>query len=123
MSNGDNFASGFITGAVLGGILGGVLGATLVSRSGQGKDSEKETATNGNGRKGRRWIRASQNRDLSTTTPFSSEERIEEARNSLEDKIAQLNMAIDEARQQLNDTAPLGNPSNSEPPQNHQASS
>lgn len=39
--------------------------------------------------------------------PFSSEERIEEARHSLEAKIAQLNQAIDEARQQLSETSPL----------------
>jgi hypothetical protein len=33
--------------------------------------------------------------------PFSTEESIELARHGLEDKIAQLNLAIDDVRQQL----------------------
>lgn len=115
MSNGDNFAGGFVVGALLGGVLGGVLGATLVARSGQGPDRGKKNAARKDGdiaktdakseprRRGRRWMSGND----AGEAPFSSEERIEEARHSLEAKIAQLNQAIDEARQQLSETSPL----------------
>ena len=118
MSNGDNFAGGFVAGALLGGILGGVLGATLVSRSGQAGDNtglngSKTPSNNRLGRR-RRWMAS-----RSGSTPVGSEERIEEARTSLEDKIAQLNAAIDEARLQLSETEPLQRSSvNSRPGQN-----
>ena len=115
MSDRDNFAGGFVTGAVLGGILGGIVGASLSRRQASAarralrKGISKVRATsrelenraaNGNG--SRRWIA----RPPMETHPVAPEARIEEARRNLENKIAQLNIAIDDARQQLSDTAP-----------------
>jgi len=131
MSDRDNFAGGFITGAVLGGLLGGIVGASLsrrqasaarralrngiskvraTSRELENRASDSNGAGRGNGagqgngrgNGGRRWIsRAAE----AKTQPVAPEARIEEARRNLENKIAQLNIAIDDARQQLNETA------------------
>jgi len=125
MSDRDNFAGGFITGAVLGGLLGGIVGASLSRRQAsaarralrngiskvraanrelEDRTSDGNGAGRGNGRGngGRRWIsRATE----AKTQPVAPEARIEEARRNLENKIAQLNIAIDDARQQLNETA------------------
>ena len=83
MSQKDNFGSGFVLGSIVGGIVGGVLGTLLATR--------EETSVN-------------QKRRFQEGEPplqFTSEESMESARYSLEDKIAQLNLAIDEVRQQL----------------------
>ena len=78
MSQRDSFAGGFFAGAIFGGLVGGVLGALLTSR--RSNESDRE--------------------DQSLLEP-STEENIEVARRSLEDKIAQLNLAIDDVRQRL----------------------
>ncbi len=104
MSQGDGFASGFIAGTVVGGIVGGVVGALLASRviSESAIDAEPRRKANlaegNNSRPKRRPLKA------------SSEQTIELARRSLEDKIAQLNETIDEVR--LN----LGNVNGNPPP-------
>lgn len=88
MSQQDNFGSGFFLGAIVGGVVGGVLGALLASqRLGEG--------TEASGR--------SELPDAKKKRPLkaASEQNIELARRSLEDKIAQLNEAIDDVRQQL----------------------
>ena len=85
MSNRDGFTSGLVVGSVLGGLVGGVLGVVLASRL------SKETAIPQSS-----GLKASQ----SQRNPLESE-TIETARLSLEDKIAQLNQAIDDVRQQL----------------------
>lgn len=91
MSQQDNFSGGFVLGAIVGGVVGGIIGAALTS---QRLAEEAETA----GAKpeladakprGKRRMRA------------SAEQDIELARRGLEDKIAQLNDAIDDVRQQL----------------------
>lgn len=84
MSQRDGFAGGFFVGAIIGGVVGGVLGAALTSRLSQESNSEKNPLLKP--RKG---------------AQLTSEEGIEVARRSLEDKIAQLNLAIDDVRQQL----------------------
>lgn len=84
MSQQDGFGSGFVIGSIVGGIVGGVLGTLLASR--QEKKSVGEDQS---------FIEAG------TQTQFTTEESIEVARHSLEDKIAQLNSAIDDVRQQL----------------------
>jgi gas vesicle protein len=95
MSEKGNFAGGFVAGAMLGGVVGGVIGALLASRSTeQLEDANPEfngdsTLESGPPRRSRRRV--------------ASEERIEAARRSLEGKIAQLNAAIDDVRQQLDD--------------------
>ncbi len=78
MSQRDSFPGGFFAGAIFGGLVGGVLGALLTSR--RSNESDRE--------------------DQSLLEP-STEENIEVARRSLEDKIAQLNLAIDDVRQRL----------------------
>lgn len=89
MANRDGFTGGFVLGAVLGGALGAVLGAALASRRGGEAEPEGE---NGLGRfEFRRGDRGE----------GRPEDRIELARRGLEDKIAQLNAAIDDVREQL----------------------
>lgn len=84
MSQRNGFGSGFILGSVVGGLVGGVLGTILTTRN------EKQIADRENA-----YLRRS------SEIPLDSEENIELARHSLEDKIAQLNLAIDDVRQQL----------------------
>ncbi len=114
MSDRDNFAGGFIAGAVLGGLLGGIVGASLSRRQAsaarralrngiskvRATSRELESRANGNGNAVRRWVRTP-----TETHPVAPEARIEESRRNLENKIAQLNIAIDDARHQLSDTA------------------
>ncbi|MGB3401317.1 MAG: hypothetical protein WBA77_01355 [Microcoleaceae cyanobacterium] len=84
MSNRDGFTSGLVVGSMLGGLVGGVLGVVLSSRL------SKETSTR-------------ERSELNRQSDNSLEsENIEIARLSLEDKIAQLNQAIDDVRHQLN---------------------
>lgn len=84
MSEQNGFGSGFVLGSIIGGVVGGLLGTVLATRNDkQILDKEKSVLQNG------------------TEIPFTSEESIELARHGLEDKIAQLNLAIDDVRQQL----------------------
>lgn len=89
MSNRDGFAGGFIAGAAVGGLVGAVLGAVLSRRAAEAALPESSEA------KARKRI----NRKGGQLEA----ERIEVARLSLEDKIAQLNQAIDDVRLQLGD--------------------
>ncbi|OCR01882.1 hypothetical protein BCD67_05155 [Oscillatoriales cyanobacterium USR001] len=83
MSNRDGFAGGFIAGAAIGGFVGALLGVILVRRSENLNSEISET-------------KASKGKNHQIET-----ERIEMARLGLEDKIAQLNQAIDDVRLQL----------------------
>lgn len=85
MSNRDGFASGFFLGATLGGFVGGVLGVVLASRLANEENTEALPE-----------VRGKRNKPAKLTG-----ENMETARLSLEDKIAQLNQAIDDVRQQL----------------------
>ena len=87
MSQQNGFGSGFILGSVVGGVVGGLLGTVLATRN------EKQIAEQNEYRV--------QSREVS----LGSDESIELARHGLEDKIAQLNLAIDDVRQQLKSTA------------------
>jgi predicted RNase H-like nuclease (RuvC/YqgF family) len=94
MSQRDGFASGFLLGTIVGGVVGGVLGAVLASR----RDAmDQETEINNGSLEAnkvavrRRQMRAVANEGL----------EMETARQSLEDKIAQLNATIDDVRNQL----------------------
>lgn len=84
MSQQNNFGSGFILGSVIGGVVGGLIGTVLATRN-ERQISNQENSRLGNG----------------SEISFGSEESIELARHGLEDKIAQLNLAIDDVRQQL----------------------
>ena len=92
MSQQNGFGSGFILGSVVGGVVGGLLGTVLATRN------ERQTIDLDDSRlkSDRRRKYALRNREI-----FSSEESIELARHGLEDKIAQLNLAIDDVREQL----------------------
>lgn len=79
MSQRDGFASGFFLGALLGGAIGGVVGVLATTRRSETPAApEPELA------------------DL-----HEPEQSIESTRRSLETKIAQLNLAIDDVREQL----------------------
>jgi gas vesicle protein len=90
MSNREGFTGGFLTGVLLGGAIGTVAGLVIGSRRGQEED---ELLLNSQGSP----EKASENQDQSA----NPEENIEANRRNLENKIAQLNEAIDEVRQQL----------------------
>ena len=85
MSNRDGFTSGLMVGGVLGGLVGGILGVVLASRLSKDNSLAQQSGLAPNSKK---------------PNPLESE-NIEIARLSLEDKIAQLNQAIDDVRQQL----------------------
>ncbi|NDJ16248.1 hypothetical protein [Myxacorys almedinensis] len=92
MSQQDNFSSGFFLGAIAGGIVGGVLGALLTRAADETTEEPLLTSESSSGK----TLKARKR-----TLRASSEQNIELARQSLEDKIAQLNTAIDDVRQQL----------------------
>ncbi len=79
----DNFAGGFLLGAIVGGVIGGIVGAVFAS-------SRQENPSLGEA-----------SDDLKPSFKAAAESKIELARRGLEDKIAQLNTAIDDVRQQL----------------------
>jgi hypothetical protein len=83
----NNFAGGFIAGAFLGGILGGVIGILASNRLRKdGSDNDFSQ------------LSEEERRQLENAT---TEERMEIARRGLEDKIAQLNVAIEDVRGQM----------------------
>ncbi|MBR8827197.1 MAG: hypothetical protein DSM107014_04705 [Gomphosphaeria aponina SAG 52.96 = DSM 107014] len=85
MGNREGFTGGFLAGAVLGGIVGGVLGSLLTARRNNEFEPEKDQSS------------LQPERGVKLTTEAS----IEDARLSLEEKISQLNLVIDDVRQQL----------------------
>jgi citrate lyase gamma subunit len=98
MSNqGDRFSSGFLAGTIFGGIIGGFVGTWLAT-----KLNEQETEELA-GLEGRPASVAKEQLKRIRQRVFnvSDDVTIEEARVGLDDKIAQLNDAIDQARQQL----------------------
>ncbi|MGQ9872171.1 hypothetical protein [Leptodesmis sp.] len=95
MSQRDGFSSGFFLGTLVGGVVGGIVGALLAARQlGEASDTQdsplKSNTLETKPDKKKRLLKAPGNHtDMET------------ARRSLEDKIAQLNEAIDDVRQQL----------------------
>lgn len=94
MSQRDGFTSGFLAGAVVGGLVGGLIGALVTAQRDNDNKEESEQSLLNSTRAEAKAIK-SRRRQLKT------EDSIEVARRSLEDKIAQLNTAIDDVRQQL----------------------
>jgi gas vesicle protein len=86
MSQQGNFLGGFLLGTVVGGVVGGVVGTLAASRLAQEVKPD-----------GKIDPKSLKKRQLKV----APEQRIEVARRGLEDKIAQLNDAIDDVRQQL----------------------
>ena len=92
MSQQNGFGSGFILGSVVGGVVGGILGTVLTSRN----ERQALKVDENRFKSDRRREYEARDRQI-----FSNEESIELARHGLEDKIAQLNLAIDDVREQL----------------------
>ena len=84
MGQQNGFGSGFVFGSIIGGVVGGLLGTALANR--QDKQILEEDISP-----------LKSDREIS----FGTEESIELARHGLENKIAQLNLAIDDLTQQL----------------------
>ncbi|MGB3508960.1 MAG: hypothetical protein WBA93_06915 [Microcoleaceae cyanobacterium] len=87
MSNKDGFASGLIAGAAVGGLVGGLLGILLGTKISNNTDTIEENLL--------------EHQDAEGQKATAEVAGIEEARQSLESKIAQLNQAIDDVRQQI----------------------
>ena len=81
----NNFAGGFIVGAFVGGLIGGVVGVLASNRLRQDEPDDFQLSDE-------------ERRRLENAT---AEERMEIARRGLEDKISQLNMAIEDVRVQM----------------------
>ena len=88
----DRFAGGFVAGTVFGSIVGGLLGVFLSSKLSQSLGEKKK------GGEGKPIEGKPKKRLALKSMPELS---MEEARQGLETKIAQLNEAIDDVRQQL----------------------
>jgi predicted nucleic acid-binding Zn-ribbon protein len=86
MSQKDGFSTGFLLGSIVGGLVGGTIGVLLANRQQEGDEPEVL-----------RRVKAR------TQGKNSDNQSIESARQSLEDKIADLNGAIDEVRSSLGD--------------------
>lgn len=95
MSQPDNFAGGFLLGAVFGGIVGGALGAVVASKVLNPQSEEPLLSAS---QADPRLSNKQKRRSLKTA---NGQTDMEGARRSLEDKIAQLNDAIDDVREQL----------------------
>jgi len=93
MSQRDGFTGGFLAGAALGALVGGIVGILVTAQKDNADEAQEQSLINSSLSK----VRAIKGRK----NQLDTEESIEAARRSLEDKIAQLNTAIDDVRQQL----------------------
>jgi hypothetical protein len=99
MSNRDGFGAGFWLGTLVGGVVGGVIGASIVNQRTNRIDEELESGE-------KRPFKSSRRRQI---------DRMEMARQSLDDKISDLNNTIDAVRSSIGNVAedpidPLINP-------------
>ncbi|MEO0948221.1 MAG: hypothetical protein AAFY11_08775 [Cyanobacteria bacterium J06641_5] len=85
MAQREGFGNGFLLGSLVGGIVGGIVGAVLVSRSTEGDDGGEGDL-----------FRAPTAIDAS-----DAESLAVDARRSLEEKISQIDRAIEDVRQRL----------------------
>ena len=89
MSNRDGFSSGFWLGTLVGGVVGGIVGATIANQRANQFDADSENSRLLGERGEKRPFKSSRSRTL---------DRMEMARRSLDDKINDLNNAIDSVR-------------------------
>ena len=90
MGQQNNFVGGFLLGTIVGGVVGGIVGVLASSRlPNETTDGDEAESNDMDQHSGRRSFQ------------LPTERSIEVARRSLEDKIAQLNDAIDDVREQL----------------------
>jgi gas vesicle protein len=103
-NQGDKVGSGFLAGTIFGGVVGGLVGAWLAKKLSDTLPEEDPTAAGENAKNGAKTISAKTiNNRASKRQPLrgGDELNIESARQGLETKIAQLNDAIDDVRNQL----------------------
>jgi hypothetical protein len=96
-NQGDRFSGGFLAGTVFGGIVGGLVGTWLATKLNETEGDEASAIEGGAANLAKEQFKRLKQRVLNV----SDEVTVEEARLGLDDKIAQLNDAIDQARQQL----------------------
>jgi gas vesicle protein len=82
MSEKDNFAGGFLLGTLVGGILGGIIGTVLAGKNNSSSEGNESDS----------FLKSP------SKSSFNYPESIEATRLSLEEKINQLNHAIDDVR-------------------------
>lgn len=84
MSQRDGFTGGFLAGIIVGGMVGGIIGVLIRSRLENNPEEENSSL-----------LKSAKGGKLDTET------NIEMARRRLENKIAQLNLAIDDVQEQF----------------------
>ena len=89
MSNRDGFGAGFLLGTLVGGVVGGVIGATVIDRRANRTYDELEGGE-------KRPLKSNRRRKI---------DRMEMARQSLDDKISDLNNTIDAVRSSISSNA------------------
>lgn len=92
MSNRSGFGNGFWLGTLVGGVVGGVIGATIANRQANRYGDELAGGLLGGERGEKRPLKSSRMRTA---------DRMERARRSLDDKISDLNNAIDVVRSSI----------------------
>lgn len=95
MSQQDGFSGGFLLGTLVGGVVGGVVGALIATKQLENSSATEDLVPGAAPLEGKTAKRKG------LFKPASAQTDMEAARRSLEDKIAQLNEAIDDVRQQL----------------------
>jgi gas vesicle protein len=95
MSNRDGFSGGFWLGTLVGGVVGGIVGALIANQRADRIDAETENSRFLDERSEKRPFKSSRSRTF---------DRMEMARRSLDDKISDLNKAIDSVRSSIGHT-------------------
>jgi gas vesicle protein len=107
MSNqGDRFTGGFLVGTMFGAIVGGLVGTWLATKLSEQDEEGEPLNESGPANLAREQFKRIKQRVFNA----AEEPTIEQARQGLEEKIAQLNDAIDQARQQLSKVNGSGTP-------------
>jgi gas vesicle protein len=91
MSDRNKFSSGFWLGTIVGGVVGGIVGASIANKRANRLEDELDSSilsSNGSDEK----------RPLKSSRRMRKADRMEIARRSLDDKISDLNNAIDAVR-------------------------
>ncbi len=96
MSQRNGFGTGFWLGTLVGGVVGGIVGASIASQNTNRGDDDTATESLPRSRGNKRPLKSSQLRTA---------DRMETARRSLDDKISDLNHAIDAVRSSIGHTS------------------
>ncbi|MGK7912848.1 MAG: hypothetical protein AB4050_15445 [Synechococcus sp.] len=99
--NRSDFFTGLVAGAFMGGVVGGVLGAVLTQQLAPGKSKSsrrREKSRRARRSTTRRLAATVDSQELLDEVRQDADLAIAEARRSLEDKISQLNAAIEDTR-------------------------